>query len=415
MLNNTEGGFILRRAGESDMRQILEHVESVHGRDTAVYFQRLLDYYPGFHAGDNLIAADEATGRVVSHMCLYQSRCVLSGTELPVGHMGFVGTRPEHRNRGLIRRLNALYEERVWEYSLPLLVIAGIPYFYRTFGYEYAIPLRHMLTMPLQAALAPRGTGAELCRIEKVNADSFGAYLECRQQRNAHLDLYHKLSHQDCAFFTSGVLGEEEALEMYLLRKDGRAVGFFQVTTAWSSLEVRELWLEHRDMLPAVLRFAGELAREWKLPLVLEHPSAPTLAAELETLAGQAFHRPYAWYVRIPSLKRFLEVVGPALEKRLDGSGFRGLTGGVRVGCYREGFELVFEDGRLAEVKELGRDALDNLHASIPPLVVNQLLVGYRTLDELRQIYPDVQYDPTKKQLVEALFPKLRANLTPAV
>jgi hypothetical protein len=49
--------------------------------------------------------------------------------------------------------------------------------------------------------------------------------------------------------------------------------------------------------------------------------------------------------------------------------------------------------------------------AGSPPLVFLQLLLSYRSLDELRAFYPDVWADDKAKLLIDTLFPKLRSTV----
>lgn len=44
--------------------------------------------------------------------------------------------------------------------------------------------------------------------------------------------------------------------------------------------------------------------------------------------------------------------------------------------------------------------------AGCPPLVFTQLLLGYRSLAELRAIFPDVYAEPEAALLIDILFPK---------
>ena len=49
--------------------------------------------------------------------------------------------------------------------------------------------------------------------------------------------------------------------------------------------------------------------------------------------------------------------------------------------------------------------------AAIPPLLLTQLVLGHRTVEELRAIYPDVWRADAAGELLGVLFPRLRAWL----
>ena len=331
--------------------------------------------------------------------------------------MEYVGTHPDYRGRSLIRQLNKAFEEKVAEHQLPFVAIGGIAYFYRQFGYEYAVPLgvgggRGQLVIPTGVIPSLTSGEQEPVTVEKVKQSKFEAYLECRSQRNRYLDLYRSLGQRDWDYLAGGALGEAGAIEMYLVERDGKAAGAFSLNSGWGRLQVCELWLDDVNTLFSVLRFARKLAEARGQPLAIEPPSSPALRSVLEGLTGSGFPRPYAWYVRIPSIRRFLETIKHVLEQRIAASEFRGLSDTLRLGWYRQGAAIVFDQGMVVRVEGLREAELTKSHVNMPPLVVNQLLLGYRTLDELVETYPDARVEPSKKGLAQVLFP-IRANLSP--
>ena len=48
-----------------------------------------------------------------------------------------------------------------------------------------------------------------------------------------------------------------------------------------------------------------------------------------------------------------------------------------------------------------------------PPLVFLQVLFGYRSLHELRSLYPDVWAEGEAAPVLDALFPKRQSSLIP--
>ena len=116
---------------------------------------------------------------------------------------------------------------------------------------------------------------------------------------------------------------------------------------------------------------------------------------------------PYAWYVRVEDVPRFLHHVAPILEQRLAESVLAGYTGELKIDFYRGGLRLKFEKGRMMEaapwrVPPYG----DEEQGGCPPLVFLQLLFGHRSLAELRASYPDVWTTSEAALLVNTLFPK---------
>src|SRR5205809_1198915 len=64
------------------------------------------------------------------------------GIAFGVGQPEFVATHPDYRNRGLIRKLFEMVHARSEAEGHLVQGITGITYFYRQFGYEYALELK---------------------------------------------------------------------------------------------------------------------------------------------------------------------------------------------------------------------------------------------------------------------------------
>jgi hypothetical protein len=118
------------------------------------------------------------------------------------------------------------------------------------------------------------------------------------------------------------------------------------------------------------------------------------------------YEPPYAWYIRVPDLPAFLELIAPALERRLALSPAANYSGELTLNFYRYGLRLMFEAGRLAPIAPWSAPAYNaNPDAGFPALVFLQLLFGYRSLAELRYAFPDVVVSSAAAPLLNALFP----------
>ena len=142
-------------------------------------------------------------------------------------------------------------------------------------------------------------------------------------------------------------------------------------------------------------------------------PNHPIYELLGESLAVRA-ERPYAWYVRIADIPAFIRHIAPVLEERCAQSALAGYTGELKLDLYRDGLFLRFEQGKLVQV-ESWRPPLygDEATAGSPPLVFLQLLLSYRSLDELRAFYPDVWANDSAKLLLDTIFPKQRSTVFP--
>ncbi|MFX0077765.1 MAG: GNAT family N-acetyltransferase [Candidatus Hermodarchaeota archaeon] len=406
-------GLIMRTATAADEKAIERVSKTVFGKEVSSMIDRLFNYHHDSPPSDHFLIMDTTKQKVVSYFCLSRTTCVLNGTEFPVGHMEIVATLPEYRHRGFIRKLNELFEQRVAEYQLPLLVIIGIPYFYRTLGYEYAINFDGTLTVPTELIPRLKKNEKEPVTIEEITEQTFDQYLRARKHRNSYLDFYRIITPADYPYLTHGKLGDDSVYRFFVVKHDTKPVGSFILSIGWGFLEMHELWVKNLTHIPTVLRYSKTLAKRRRLPIRIYLPSRPALQPVLEGLARSKFSRPYAWYVRIPSVKHFMETISPVLEKRLAQSDFAHLSDSLRINWYRAGIELVFKRGNIEKINEIKREEIKDMHVRVPFPVIYQLIMGYKTIDELHQTYPDVETLSLKLPIVRVLFPKIRAQLTP--
>ena len=130
----------LRVAGEDDVDQIVDLVVARGDPSDGVDFRLMVD-----DAGVGGVAVVVDGDRVVSTATLLDESLVVRHAggqlELAAGQVEFVATASEYEGRGLVRALMAWAHERSAAQGHDLQVMIGIPYFYRLFGYEYAVDI----------------------------------------------------------------------------------------------------------------------------------------------------------------------------------------------------------------------------------------------------------------------------------
>ncbi|NTV37874.1 MAG: GNAT family N-acetyltransferase, partial [Anaerolineales bacterium] len=116
---------------------------------------------------------------------------------------------------------------------------------------------------------------------------------------------------------------------------------------------------------------------------------------------------PYAWFIRVPDLPKFMRQIAPALERRIAESAIVGYSGEVKVSFYRSGLRLGLEKGKLTSAEAWMPQPDERGDAAFPDLSFLQLVFGYRTFEELEQSYADCWYNNDEARvLLSTLFPK---------
>lgn len=428
---NLGDGLRLRFATVDDIEPLAQFNGRIHGEDRVNPFiaQWTREFASPSHptcGPDNVtIVEDTTTGHIVSSMCLIPQTWTFDGVPFSVGRPEAVGTDPAYRRRGLVRaQFDMLHAKGDREGQLAQ-GITGIPWYYRQFGYEYAIDLDGGRCV-YPSLIAPVKDGeTEAYRFRLATA--------------ADLPLVTELYERDCArslvvcprsaaeWKRSMLDAAPQAASYHALHmietEQGRAVGTIRTSRelSWRGMFPVRLFnaiegQSLRSLLPAALRW---LKLEAETVAAAAQKPPPALHFELGEqhplydAAPDMFHQiipSYAWYMRVADVPRFLNHASPALERRLAQSALKGFTGEIRVTEYVRGFKLKIAAGKIgAEVWT--PDDSDN--AMFPPYTFLQLLFGRRSLRDLRYMFPDCVAQDEAAAIFEVLFPRRHSNVMP--
>lgn len=419
------GGLVLRRSTPADTDSLAEFNSRIHGGDTpdaniGAWTRDLLKgTHPTFAVDDFLIVERTADGKIVSSTNLISQTWAYSGIPFKVGRPELVGTELEYRRRGLVRQqmevLHAWSEAR----GEMVQAITGIPNYYRQFGYEMTVdmecgryvhfaqnkPLAAEKTEPYTVRLA----GVEdIQTLERCYAGSERRnVLTCLR---SDVDWLYELTGKDPA--------NMDRVELYIIESEERQpVGALAVkSVAWGdglAVQFYGLLPNHSILMvtPSVMRFlwrrgqekmdAGKTCTRLILLLGENHPVYAVLDRRLTSPIN-----PYAYFIRVPDLPRFLRHIAPVLEQRLANSACAGHSGELTLSFYRDGIRMKFEKGRLAEVDRFMPASWEDGDATFPDLTFLQLLFQSRSLDELGYAYTDCLATTEGKALLNALFPR---------
>ena len=346
-----------------------------------------------------------------------------------MGRPELVATDPAFRRRGLIRAIFGALHDRSEGRGDLLQAITGIPYFYRQFGYEYALDLggeRYVALSDIPVAPADRPDTVTLRPATEADLPLLSALYEPACTHG----LVSAAIPPDYWHFqlTTPPISDNDWRLLIIAGTDNAALGFLNMQPYRSSTTfmVRQLEVAsgvgmHSLALP-VLRQLKRLAptvrsyvplapaTEINFRLGREHPWYEALGRRLAPRGRP----PYAWYVRIADLPRFAWHIRSVLERRLESSIMAGYSGDLRLDFYRGGLRLVFVDGKLTQAGPWQPPAWGpGGDAAFPPLVFSQLLLGYRDLGALRAAYPDVRCQEDREPLLRALFPAERSMVLP--
>lgn len=408
----------------------------------AAWTADLLDgRHPCVGPADFCVAEDTRSGRIVSSLCLISQTWLYGGMAIGVGQPELVGTHPDYRGQGLVRRQFAMLHEWSAARGQQLLAIDGIPGFYHQFGYQMALALHDELSVAVASLQRTSGQTASYTVRAATESDiafmagtadhACSRYLMAAS-RDARVWRYELQGHsgrsQPC--FALAIIKAPDGSPVGFLVHAPRLSGTF-ITLIMYELIPSASWASVTPSVLQYLRATGEAyaattaTRCDRIGLCLgsDHPAYATIRHLTPCDEGA-----YAWQLRVPDVPGFLRQVAPVLERRLEQSAGADYSGQLHVSFYRDGVRMTFERGRLVDVAPwqvaLGLQGIEKgvastagrADASFPGRTFLQLMFGYRSLDELQHAFPDclVRHDAART-LLPALFPKQASNVWPVL
>jgi hypothetical protein len=402
-----DDGLILRNPrDEWDIKRCAAFV-STHVREiSGITTERVLHHFPTLSLEDYLLVEDGRTGEVVSNLCLIPWQCRLGSVVLDVAMLEIVATHPDYRQRGLIRTQIEAFHATVRAQNFDFSIIEGIPYYYRQFGYSYAtdhatsdgLASNHIPDLPPYIApvhLRP-ATLADIPQLAQFYDGTMTA-LDLTTLRNESIWRY-------------VLANAEHPIYMIEEGENKRIAGYVCV---WrdpnGNLRIHESGIPSADTALALLHLCKQNAGS---EVVIRWPQESTLVQVSRTLGSSPLPSDQ-WLIRLNDPGALLAKLAPLFEERLASSAHTGFTGDLTINLFRQAYQLRFAAGRLLEVNELGFiDAsmgADGGDLCIPPDAFVRLLLGYRTVAELLDAWPDIVIRPTRRHLLDTLFPKCRA------
>jgi predicted N-acetyltransferase YhbS len=385
--------YKIRRAEfPEDVGKLHDHFNEIfHPQEVGTFAETISLHLPEMNDERWFIAADEETGEIAAAFALILWTWEMKGLKLKVAEMGIVGTREEHRKKGLMKLLHREFEATLEEEGFDLSVVQGIAGFYHRFGYHYSIPLETHIDIPLH--LVPQLSFEEAYdfRLAEVGDTPFLRGEDERYRKSNFLSVYRDDTHWK--YLLTYSQKTEYGSEFWIM--EGRKTDdryYFRIPQEGfgAGLIVSEISEGiSDDGLLNLLAFCKSKAAERVKPYIRLNLSSESTAAKTALSFGASSGRPYAWQIKVPDKKRLLEKMAPVLEARLKESSLASFTGVLRLDFYTEHIDLRWSDGLLEAVRSDGEGECENTLCLSDDLFA-PFVLGHRSWRELQYTRPDI-------------------------
>jgi hypothetical protein len=379
--------------------------------------------HPTTDVNDIAVVVDH-TDALIAGAILLRQRLDYSGVQLSVGRPEMVVCLPEHRNNGFIRHIMRLLHAKSHARGDHIQAITGIPYFYRQFGYAYAIPLDWQISVsftdvPSAAANPPT------IALRKARGDEYGAFVALYDADRLGRGLLCTTPFERSYFqhLTTQSTQNPFIADPYFLvnAHTHEIIGYTLLYRAQHSAKLAVMGAGLRSdqswyqVLPGFLQaLTAHRSAVWMTSVTITELSGITfmldpthpLVAQLRYGYQTETEPAYAWYVRIDDYERLFEAIRPIIEARLRRSSMRGFSGAITVSLYGTAFTLHWSGGSLVRVEPTPLGVMGNgADAGYPADTFVMQVFGRNSFREIKQWHHEAWASPTAEQLLSIQFP----------
>jgi len=413
MDDHLPSGLVLRTARPTDLDQI-GALLAERGEPQDALDHRLVVQDPalGWEACAVVVDGD----RVVSTATLLDETVRIGDVVVPAGQVELVATDVAYEGRGLVRALMAWAHERSDRRGHLLQVMIGIPYFYRLFGYEYAIDIPRARPLVARRNGGPVAPGARvdwtMRRAVTTDLDALAALQDAAQQV-VDVAVPHPVERRRW-------LLEHEASTTWVLEDRGGVVATARVRTDDDGLLVAEPAARDVAAADALLTAltapgspaGGQGAEQGADHIAVVHRHGTVTGMAWAPRLGPPDDRADQYYARVARPERLLDALRPVLHARLVASGRLDPGRDLIVSTFGRHYRIAVGGDGLGPVvvggTMQGPGAVGG--AGVAPDRLPALLLGPHGLAGLARLHPDVYRGPDAA-MYEALFPPLTADV----
>ncbi|MFC7619492.1 GNAT family N-acetyltransferase [Microlunatus sp. GCM10028923] len=389
------GGLTLRRARPSDLEPI-GALLTERGEPGDALDHRLAVEDPdlGWSASAVVVDGD----RVVSTATLLDEVVRVGDLRLPAGQVELVATDRAYEGRGLVRALMDWAHRRSAARGHLLQIMIGIPYFYRLFGYEYAIDIQPALRA--RAPAGPPGPGFRPARTEDLPAL---AALQERTQAAFDLAVPHPAARLRW-------LLQQDATASWVVDRAGTPAAVARVRRGDGELLLAEAAADDEAAALELLRGVAGLAPDASLRVV--HRPGTVAATAWQTLIDhEAPRRAEQYYVRIPDPAALLDRFRPLFRERLAATGADHTGRDLVISTFGAHYRLPIGDDGVGPVITGGVMQSPGVAGAVgvAPDQLAALLFGPYGLEGLTRRRPDVY--SADEEFHRVIFPPLTSDV----
>jgi predicted N-acetyltransferase YhbS len=348
---------------------------------------------PDFDRKRWFVAADG--DRILSTAAVFPGQLRFGEVAMLAGAIEFVATADDAEGQGLVRRLLDEIHRTASTRGEMLQWIVGITYFYRRFGYEYAIPVDGMhLFAAAELPSMPAGWSVRAAEFEDIETiakaqESFARAADVSTTATKWVwDVYRRSPNYEV-----------------VIAEGPRERAFGRIYAWDDDRYLTDIVTESVGGAAALVNAAGDDG-QWDVS-VLSRPGARRYLEELAPWI--ASHD--AYYLRVEDPVALLEALRPELSRRL-AAAEQNLDGDALISLYGSSIRFNYSGRKVGPMRREGGvpGPISEGGSGVAPDLIVSLILGPLGAARLAELHPDVNLGE-QEDLMQILFPPQTADV----
>lgn len=345
-------------------------------------------------------AYDQEKAKYVGILCLLATPVKYGDVVIKTAEYGIAGTIKEYRGQGINDKLTKLFFEKTKELNYELVIIEGIPYFYRRYGFNYAVEMTNKkidldnLDLKNNKNLKFRkAESKELDFLVKSYKNTVNSYDLCKIKDKkiikAQLDKY---------------ISAPVKKDYYILEDNKKKIGYFTVDIG-DDIQISDISNDLTfNQYEAVLKYFKDRNHKKITTNLKENNKFVKYLNSLGANGG----RWYSYQLKIVDEFKLLNKIKPILEKRIKNSIYKNEKLTLNYDNYKEIIQIKINNSKI-NLQKLNRDEVDSDLALIPQGAV-KLFFGEKEITEITDFLPDCYVKDKYNDIINLLFPQLNSH-----
>jgi len=403
-LNNIEFGIVQEKQEIDGIKRLCQEV---FDDEVAMMIDDF--YYRSPVSKDNVYfyARDIDTNEIVGTLSLLYIPLRYGHVKLKAAEYGVAATSKKYRGLGINKKLTEMFFAECIKKNYNLVMLEGIPYFYRRYGFNYAVPMGgYKLRVKGQnfGVNKENKISLELAESKDVDiiSDDFNISSKCA-------DLCNVKERGIINAQISSYRSETMRKEYYLIKVGGtKVVGYLALDISENNLVISDISNNlsfgiYRGVLSTL--FDNILInKKNKDSFSINVPDRSKFVSYLKTI-GVVENKSYSWQFKILDEFQFLKCIKPVLEERVQDSIYAAEEIEFNYNNYHQIINFKIKNGKINIAKGKWENANGDFKLNSQGAI--KLFLGQYKLEEIQTFLPDCQVSNQYRELVEIIFPKM--------